>query len=53
MELRIVASIQAKPEHVDAVAQAIKKWWHPVVPKRETCNTICTNHWKRRVRSSF
>ncbi|MCW2485545.1 antibiotic biosynthesis monooxygenase [Candidatus Symbiopectobacterium sp. NZEC127] len=37
MELRIVATIQAKPEHVDAVAQAVKK---VVAPSRAEAGNL-------------
>ncbi len=37
MELRIVASIQAKPEHIDAVAQAVKK---VVAPSRAEAGNL-------------
>ncbi|MGL9735753.1 MAG: putative quinol monooxygenase [Symbiopectobacterium sp.] len=45
MELRIVASIQVKPEHVDAVAQAVKKVVTPSPAEAGTLQyEICTNH---------
>lgn len=37
MELRIVVSIQAKPEFVDAVAQAVKK---VVAPSRAEAGNL-------------